>query len=104
MIPDDAKNKKGSLLERIPQESDPVEKWIEWSFELKERCERLISGEKKRITQLRKLRRELKKKNKIFAHYKKEKEEYENIIRKYESCIFIRILTLIKKHIKRIIN
>lgn len=96
--------KKIPLLERIPKKSDPVEKWVEWSLELKKRCERLASDEKKRISQLRKLRKELKIKNKVFAYYKKERDEYENVIDMYESSILGKIFIFFRTHKKNLTN
>lgn len=60
-----------------PQDEASFEEWQEWALKLRDKVEKLTLEEKKRVTQLRGLRKELKKKNKVLGIYKQTIRELE---------------------------
>lgn len=81
-----------------PANDAPIEEWKEWAFKLRETALKLQTDEKKRIGQLRKLRKELTKKNKVFAIYKKQIKGLESEIEKIEDNLICKFIQSMRRY------
>lgn len=66
------------LFEMQPGDNAPKDEWRDWAISLRKWAMKISKSEKNRKRQLKKLRRELNIKNKVFIHYKKKIEKLEN--------------------------
>ena len=75
----------------MPEEGDKAEAWRDWALKLRNWAYSISQSEKKRRNQLKKLRKELARKNAVFEHYKKRIEDLENRVAIYEASVIVRM-------------
>ncbi len=85
-----------SPLETSPEDGASLEEWQEWAFKLRDRVQKLTVEEKKRVKQLRILRKDIKRKDKALGYYKKVNKELILKIDDYESRTLFKLQEFIK--------
>lgn len=88
-------------LEIGPEDGASIEEWQEWAFKLRDRVQKLTIEERKRISQLRTIRKDIRRKDKALGYYKKVNEELIMMIKDYESGIFFELREFIKQYLHK---
>jgi len=74
---------------RLPPSDASIDEWQAWGLKLVADLNQMKADERARIKQLRKIRKELKHKNKVLGHYKSQRRQLEDRIMTYEnSCLY----------------
>ena len=88
---------KKPLFKQMPEENAGVEEWRDWALELHKWAYATSEREKQRRKQLKRLRKELAKKNAVFEHYKRRIVNLENQVSMYESSVLIRMYRRVRR-------
>ena len=76
----------------LPHDGAPIEQWQACARAAIEKVDRLIGADRKRVTQLRTLRKELSGKNKVLGHYKQRLRQMETELKTFGESAALRVL------------
>ena len=84
------KHQKKQSFKTGPEAEASLEEWQNWANQLQEKIQKLETEERKRIGQLRILRKDIRRKDKALGHYKHINRELEKKIEDYESGFILK--------------
>ena len=93
--------KKKARLDRLPAENSSIDEWKTWGNRIISKYEEVKNVNMSRVKDLRGLRKELKKKNKVLGYYKIKICELENENEKLANLPFCKIIKAIEQIFKK---